>query len=130
MNAVVLQPVSASRPDALVRFWIGDGNRISWLTLRDLCDATPGLTCLGYRVDELPWAAGDESVRLFGQSVSAHYFTALGVEATQGRVFTSDSVREARDTAVVTHAFWEWRLAGDPEDHRANAGYVMVIATR
>ena len=59
-------------------------------------------------------AAGDESVRLFGQSVSAHYFALLGVEATQGRVFTSDSVRQAGDTAVVTHAFWERQLASDP----------------
>ena len=114
VNAVVLQPVSASRPASLVRFWVGDGNRISWLNLRDLCEATPGLSCLGYRIEELAWQAGDEPVRVHGQSVSAHYFAALGVEAAQGRVFTAESVREAGDTAVVTHAFWERRLASDP----------------
>jgi predicted permease len=113
VNAVVLQPVSAQRPDALLRFWVGNGNRISWLNLRDLCDDTPGVSCAGYRVDELPWQHGDESVRLFGQVVSAQYFTLLGVEAMQGRVFTSDSVRQARDTVVVTHAFWERQLGGD-----------------
>jgi putative ABC transport system permease protein len=114
VNAVVLQPVSAQRPDGLVRFWVGNGNRISWLNLRDLCDDTPGVTCAGYRVDELPWQHGDESIRLFGQVVSAQYFTLLGVEAMQGRVFTSDSVRQARDTVVVTHAFWERQLGRDP----------------
>jgi len=114
VNAVILQPVSAQRPDALVRFWIGNGNRISWLNLRDLCDDTPGIACAGYRVDELPWQHGDDSARLFGQVVSVHYFTLLGVEATQGHVFTVDSVRQARDTVVATHAFWERQLGRDP----------------
>jgi putative ABC transport system permease protein len=114
VNAVVLQPVSAARPAALVRLWIGDDNRTSWLNLRDLCEATPGVSCLGYRIEELAWQAGDEPVRVHGQSVSADYFAALGVAAAQGRVFTAASVREATDTAVVTHAFWERRLASDP----------------
>jgi putative ABC transport system permease protein len=114
VNAVILQPVSAQRPDALLRFWVGNGNRISWLNLRDLCDDTPAVTCAGYRNDELSWQHGDESDRLFGQVVSAHYFTMLGVEATEGRVFTSDSVRQTRDTVVVTHAFWERQLRRDP----------------
>jgi putative ABC transport system permease protein len=115
VNAVVLQPVSARRPEALLRFWVGNGNRISWLNLRDLCDDTPGVTCAGYRNDELWWQRGEESDRLFGQVVSAHYFTMLGVEAKAGRVFTSDSVRQTRDTVVVTHAFWERQLGRDPK---------------
>jgi putative ABC transport system permease protein len=114
VNAVILQPVTARRPDALLRFWVGNGNRISWLNLLDLCDNTPGVACAGYRVDELRWQHGDDSLRLFGQVVSAQYFALLGVEATQGRVFTSDSVRQARDTVVATHAFWERQLGRDP----------------
>ena len=113
VNAVVLQPVSAARPASLIRFWIGDGNRTSWLNMRDLCDDTPGVVCAGYRVEELSWQTGDESVRLFGQAVSPHYFSMLGIEAAQGRVFTAESVSEVSDTAVVTHAFWERRLASD-----------------
>lgn len=115
VNAVVLQPVTVARPDSLVRVWVGNGNRISWQNLRDLCGGTPGVRCAGYRVDELAWLDGDESVRLFGQAVSADYFRMLGIAPALGRVFTADSVREARDTAVVTHAFWERRLAGDPQ---------------
>ena len=124
VNAVILQPVSAQRPEALVRFWVGTGNRVSWLNLRDLCDDTPGVTCAGYRVDELPWQHGEESVRVFGQVVSAHYFALLGVEAKQGRVFTADSVRQARDTVVVTHAFWERQLGSDPHA----IGRTLVLA--
>ena len=64
VNAVVLQPVSALRPASLVRFWIGNGNRISWLNLRDLCETRRACPALGYRMDELPWQHGDEPVRI------------------------------------------------------------------
>lgn len=114
VNAVILQPVTATRPGALVRLWIGNGNRISWPNLHDICDETPGVSCAGYRVDELMWQQRDESIRLFGQVVSPHYFTMLGIPVAQGRVFTSDSVPETADTVVVTHAFWTRQLGGDP----------------
>ena len=114
VNAVILQPVSAARPEALVRLWIGNGNRISWLNLHDICDEIPIVSCAGYRVDELMWQQPNESIRLFGQVVSPHYFTMLGNTAAMGRLFTSESVRETPDTAVVTHAFWSRQLAEDP----------------
>jgi putative ABC transport system permease protein len=115
VNAVILQPITAARPDALVRLWVGNGNRISWPNLHDLCDETPGLSCVGHRVDELMWQPRGESIRLFAQAVSPHYFTTLGIQVAQGRVFTRDSVREAPDTVVVTHAFWERQLGRDPQ---------------
>ena len=65
VNAVILQPVSATRPGALVRLWIGNGNRISWWNLHDICDETPGVSCAGYRVDELMWQQRDETIREF-----------------------------------------------------------------
>ena len=46
VNAVILQPVSATRPGALVRLWIGNGNRISWLNLHDICDGRPACRAL------------------------------------------------------------------------------------
>jgi putative ABC transport system permease protein len=113
VNAVILQPVTAARPETLVRLWVGNGNRISWSNLHDICDETPGVSCVGYRIDELMWRERDESVRLFAQAVSPHYFTMLGIRATQGRVFTSETVRESPDTMVVTHAFWERQLGRD-----------------
>ena len=114
VNAVILQPVTASRPDGLVRLWVGNGNRISWLNLRDLCEDQPAVSCAGHRIEELLWQEKDEPVRLFGQAVSPNYFTMLGIEAAQGRVFTAASMAETRDAIVVTHAFWERHLGGDP----------------
>ena len=115
VNAVILQPVTAKRPGALVRFWVGNGNRTSFLNVHDLCENTPGVSCSGYRIEELLWRQGSEPVRLFGQAVSPHYFTMLGIDVARGRVFTSETVRKTPDTVVVTHAFWERQLGGDPD---------------
>ena len=114
VNAVVLQPVTAARPEALTRLWVGNGNRISWLNLRDICEDTPGVACSGYRIDELMLDQGGEPTRIFGQTVSPHYFTMLGINAAEGRVFSAETVRDTPDTVVLTRAFWERQLGSDP----------------
>jgi len=114
VNAVILQPVTAGRPGALVRLWVGDGNRISGPNLHDLCEATPGVACSGYTIDQLTWNPSGDPVRLSVQIVSPHYFQMLGIEVARGRVFTPETVRETPDTVVVTHAFWQRRLGADP----------------
>ncbi len=114
VNAVILQPVTAKRPDAMVRLWVGAGNRISAQNLHDICEDTPGVACAGYRIDELMLNQSGDPVRVFAQVVSPHYFSMLGIEVMRGRAFTSDTVRDWADTAVVTHTFWERQLGSDP----------------
>lgn len=114
VNAVILQPVTAKRPDAMVQVWVGNGNRISGQNLHDICEDTPGVACSGYRIDDLMLNQSDDAVRLFGQVVSPHYFSMLGIEVMRGRAFTSETVRETPDTVVVTHTFWERQLGNDP----------------
>jgi predicted permease len=48
--------------------------------------------------------------------VSASYFSTLGVSATMGRVFAAGDERPAGEpaVAVVSHAYWQRRLARDP----------------
>jgi predicted permease len=114
VNAVILQPVTAGRPDAMIRLWVGNGNRISSPNLHDICEGTPGVDCSGYRIDELMLNQGGEPVRQFAQVVSPHYFSMLGIEVVRGRAFTPETVRDSPDTVVVTHAFWERQLGSDP----------------
>ncbi len=104
VNAVILQPVTAKRPDALVRVWVGDGNRTSLLNLQDLCNDTPAVSCSGYRVEELEWQQGEQPVRLFAQEVSPSYFQMLGIDVARGRVFTPATARETPDTVNVPGA--------------------------
>jgi predicted permease len=114
VNAVVLQPVTASRPDAMIRVWVGGGNRISGINLHDICDDTPGVACSGYSMNDFMLNQGGEPVRLRGQVVSPNYFSMLGINVMLGRPFTPETVRETPDTVVVTHAFWERQLGRDP----------------
>jgi predicted permease len=73
----------------------------------------------------LPWsvhgavnlgANGGEPERLSVQLVSGTYFSVLGVQARLGRSFTAadDQTLGAHPVAVVSHAWWERKLGGDP----------------
>ncbi|MGH9631756.1 MAG: ABC transporter permease [Bryobacteraceae bacterium] len=115
VNAVVLQPVSATAPEELVRFWVGASNRISWLNYKEICEETPGVLCAGYRGEEVSWHEGGEPVRMPSQAVTSNYFRLLGIRPAQGRLFDAETARQSRDLVVVTHAFWQRQLAGDPD---------------
>ncbi|HTP35994.1 MAG TPA: ABC transporter permease [Candidatus Acidoferrales bacterium] len=52
--------------------------------------------------------------RLIGESVTANYFTVMGVAPQLGRTFTEEEDREGGDPVVVLSArFWERRLGSD-----------------
>jgi predicted permease len=113
VNAVILQPVTAANLDRLVSFDVGGGNRVSWLTMQDLCGDGQPFHCVGYRVEEeVVWERGEDRTRVTVQAVSADYFAALGAGAAQGRVFTNASVEEMTNEAVVTYLFWQRHLGG------------------
>lgn len=114
VNAVILQPVTAVNLDRLVSFEVGGANRVSWLTMQDLCGDGQPFQCVGYHVEEqVAWERGEDRTRVTVQAVSADYFQALGIDAAQGRVFTHASVNEMTNQAVVTYLFWQRRLGGD-----------------
>jgi len=56
--------------------------------------------------------AGDP-VRLEGQRATAGLFTTLGVEPLVGRTFTEEEDRTGARVAVLSHALWQDRFAGD-----------------
>jgi predicted permease len=119
VNAVILQPVTAKQPESLLRLWIGDGNRISEANLRDVCEDTPGVACAGYTIDELSLQQSGEPERVFAQNVSANYFDLLGIEGSGRWTLTPDTV-------VLTHAFWQRHLGGDPHA----MGRLLVLSGR
>src|SRR5690242_8483739 len=56
-----------------------------------------------------------EPLRLNGQSVTREYFDVLGVRPERGRLFaTRDDATETASEVVITYAFWQRQLAGDP----------------
>jgi putative ABC transport system permease protein len=118
-NAMILQPVTAKQPETLLRLWVGDGNRISEANLRDLCQDTARVACAGYTIDELSLLEAGEPVRVFAQNVSANYFDLLGLEVARGWTLTPDAI-------VLTHAFWQRHLGGDPHA----VGRLLVLSGR
>ncbi len=114
VNAVILQPVTATAPQELVQFWVGSSNRISWLNYKHICEETPGVLCAGYRMEEVSWRDSGEPMRVPAQAVTSNYFNLLGIRAAQGRLFNAETESKNRDDVVVTHAFWQRRLAATP----------------
>ena len=59
---------------------------------------------------------GGEPQRVWGQLVSASYFSTLGVGALIGRTFLPEEDRapNGHPVAVISHRFWRQRFAADP----------------
>ena len=57
-----------------------------------------------------------QTERAAGDLVSGNYFEVLGVRALIGRTFTQDDDRTpgAHPVVVVSHAWWQRKLGGDP----------------
>jgi putative ABC transport system permease protein len=57
----------------------------------------------------------DLPIRLSGSSVSAKWFSVLGVQATLGRTFHEGEDQPGKDDVVIlSHSLWERRFASDP----------------
>ena len=52
-------------------------------------------------------AGGSEPVRTTAASVSGDFFRVLGVTPVLGRLFSSDSLAESKEIAVVSFSFWK-----------------------
>jgi predicted permease len=139
LDAVLLKSLPVPEPEKLVRFGrgivgelINDFPNKSWDSfsypfyreVRQRNEVFSDVAAIQVR----PWTvhgtvntngangASGEMVQIEVQLVSGSYFTTLGVNASLGRVFTitDDQVRGAHPVAVVSHAWWERQLGGDP----------------
>jgi len=70
---------------------------------------------------EAPPDQGDDTFAegyeyLFGQIVSANYFTALGADMSQGRAFQETDDQQPGESAVIvlSYGFWQRRFDSDP----------------
>jgi len=54
-----------------------------------------------------------DPVQVFGGKLTSNYFDLLGVRPIRGRTFRAEEENNA-DVALVTEAFWQKRLGGDP----------------
>ena len=113
-DAVVLKSLPVKNPDEL--FIANAGHYGLYQALSKETDLFSDVTASG-SIEELD-ATIDRGVpeKTRVSLVAASYFSTLGVPAAMGRAFGADDDRPAGEPAiaVVSHAYWQQRLARDP----------------
>jgi predicted permease len=121
VNTLLLQPVPFAAPDQLVRIYRTGPQSDHWphavanfLDLKAQSHAFAGMA--GYVNSSTNYTApGQPAERLSSMSVTADFFSVLGIPPALGRTFTADEVRpNAPVVVVLSHEFWQSRFAADP----------------
>ncbi|HKQ77970.1 MAG TPA: ABC transporter permease, partial [Blastocatellia bacterium] len=115
VDQMLLHDVTAHEPERLVNFVHGPSS--SYPNFQDIrasgvfAELAANPVCHPYPL----WREGDQTYSISAQCVSGNYFSALGVQAARGRVFTEDEAAAEKNprVMVVSHSFWRRRLAGD-----------------
>jgi len=133
LDAVLLKSLPVNKPEQLVLFGKGQDAGLtngfpdqSWDLFSypfyreaqqrtDVFSGVAGVLSLPWTVHGFVNASGDIE-RMQVQLVSGTYFPVLGVNATLGRVLTEtdDQNQGGHPVAVVSYAWWQKRLGGDP----------------
>ena len=83
---------------------------------RDQNQTLSGLAAFDGDPRPVSWSNAGQGETVHGQLVSGNFFTVSGLQPSLGRTFVPDDDRAANPKAiiVVSHAFWQQRLAADP----------------
>ncbi len=120
-SAVLWRPLPVDRPGQLVEIIRGDGMNGNTLSHPDyLAISARNGTLAGLAISsltELSFGHGKQSQMITGELVSGNYFDVLGVRPALGRAFLPEEDRTpgTHPVVVVSHAFWQSRLGGDPQ---------------
>jgi predicted permease len=124
VNAVLLKTLPVSEPEQLVIVGTGSpgqqsppGSSFSYPLFRELRDKQSSFSGIFARAGILvSLSAGGQAERVVGEVVSGNFFSVLGVPPLLGRVLTEadDQTPGAHPVAVISHHFWQRRLAADP----------------
>jgi predicted permease len=122
VNAVIFRPLPVERPEELVAVYghtatssTHDSNSYpNFLDYRAEAETLEGMFAFTNFFASLSIEGSAELV--IGEIVSEDYFRVLGVEARVGRTFLAEEFAApgAGPVAVLSHAFWQSRFAGDP----------------
>jgi putative ABC transport system permease protein len=121
VNAVLLRPLPYDQPDRLVRLrgsstltrQLGNLSPLDFLDLRERARRFDGIAAYNNYAGATLTGTGDPE-RVVGTRVSANFFSVLHVVPALGRDFREDDdVPGANPVVLLTHGFWQRRLAGD-----------------
>ena len=123
VNGVLLRPLPFSEPDRLVVMWannlergvewarVAGGNFRDWRAMNRTFSSMAVIGGASYDLTD-----GDAPPeRVQGNAVSAGFFSTLGVEPLMGRTFRPEDGEGGLRVAIISHALWKARYAGDPD---------------
>jgi predicted permease len=116
VNATLFQRMPVTKPEELVYVYRGTSGVFSYpgyVSVRDGNRVFDGYAAWGGIVASLN--AGSAAEMIDGFIVTGNFFDVLGVRAARGRLITpeDDKTPGAHPVAVISHEFWQTRLAGD-----------------
>ena len=105
----------ARAPRELAYIRMENASHVSYPNWRDL-DRSGALAGLaGYQIEvEVNWRGTDRAVSIMPLIVTPNFFDLIGVPVAMGRGFSRQEAETNPDVAVLSHAFWQNRLGGDP----------------
>ncbi|HEX4952151.1 MAG TPA: ABC transporter permease [Thermoanaerobaculia bacterium] len=121
VNAVLLRPLPFERPSELAMVWLD--NRVegwhrditSYPNFLDWRQNQSFEALAGYRPLAVALTSGGEPIEVQAATVTANFFSTLGVPPARGRGFTAEEEQEGKDQVVVlSHRLWKGRFGGDP----------------
>lgn len=123
VNAVLFNPLPYPAPDRLVTVYAtnpGQGQSRVPLSVADFLDwraRNQGFEPIAaYSNAPLNYTGGEIPEQIPGLSVTADFFTVLGVQALMGRTFLPDEDKpDTNQVAVVSYGFWQRYLDSDPQ---------------
>jgi putative ABC transport system permease protein len=108
---------SVRNPEQLAYIRLQNGSHVSHPQWRDLNESGALAGIAGYQIEiEVNWTGPERSISIMPLIVTANFFDLLGVPVASGRGFTTSEAQAEQqpDVVVVSHAFWQNRLGGDP----------------
>ena len=129
LNALLLRPLPIERPEELFFMQRGARSRTPSRSTAMFADRAHLFTGFAaYRIAPMALQTESGSQRVWGYLATGNYFDLLGVKPAIGRFFRADEdvTPDAAPYAVLSHAAWRSRFAGDP----AIAGRVIRLNGR
>ncbi len=121
VQAVLFRPIPVAADPGSLRIAAmenreGQSRSWSYPNFRDFRDRVTTMDVVAQDDQTYSIAVDHTAERAWGAIVSGNYFEVMGLGAAAGRLFTAqdDITPGGHPVAVISHAYWQRRFAGDP----------------
>ncbi|HEU4870940.1 MAG TPA: ABC transporter permease, partial [Pyrinomonadaceae bacterium] len=121
INALILNASNFVEPESVVALWRTSEknptkNSVSYIDLKDLRAQSRSFESIAaYKMNGFTLLHQDQAERVQGMRVTANFLSTLKVHPMLGRDFQVEEEKpNSTDVVIISHQFWNNRLAGDP----------------